>query len=216
MSKHSARSDTSNSQKKGRNPPVAPTPEKQVEFLALLREGRTVEGAARNVGIHRSTLYRLRDRNEEFRRSWDEAWEAGIEALEDELRRRGFEGVEKPVFHSGVVVGSVREFDTTAAIFILKARKPEVYRDNARIEHTGPGGGPSRSRASARSSFAGSSALPSGVVSLASLSPADRQRLYPRTETQAKALLYDWPLWARNSCRPRTIRATRQTRGGSG
>jgi len=142
MSKHSARSDTSNSQKKGRNPPVAPTPEKQVEFLALLREGRTVEGAARNVGIHRSTLYRLRDRNEEFRRSWDEAWEAGIEALEDELRRRGFEGVEKPVFHSGVVVGSVREFDTTAAIFILKARKPEVYRDNARIEHTGPGGGP--------------------------------------------------------------------------
>lgn len=134
--------DTSDNHKKGRKPPVAPTPEKQAEFLSLLREGRTVEGAARRVGIHRSTLYRLRDRDEQFRRSWDEAWEAAIEALEDELRRRGFEGVEKPVFHSGVVVGSVREFDTTAAIFILKARKPEVYRDNARIEHTGPGGGP--------------------------------------------------------------------------
>jgi hypothetical protein len=39
-------------------------------------------------------------------------------------------------------VGAVREFDTTAAIFILKARRPKVYRDNARIEHTGPGGGP--------------------------------------------------------------------------
>jgi AcrR family transcriptional regulator len=135
-------SDMSNSPKKGRKPPVVPTPEKQAEFLSLLREGRTVEGAARNVGIHRSTLYRLRDRDEDFKRAWDEAWEAGIEALEDELRRRGFEGVEKPVFHGGVVVGSVREFDTTAAIFILKARKPEVYRDNARIEHTGPGGGP--------------------------------------------------------------------------
>lgn len=132
----------SNSQKRGRKPPVAPTPEKQAEFLVLLRGGRTVEGAARSVGIHRRALYRFRDRNKEFRRAWDEAWEAGIEALEDELRRRGFEGVEKPVFHGGVVVGSVREFDTTAAIFILKARKPEVYRDNARIEHTGPGGGP--------------------------------------------------------------------------
>lgn len=95
---------------------MAPTPEKQALFLALLRQGRTVEGAARNVGIHRSTLYRFRDRNEEFRRAWDEVWEAGIEALEDELRRRGFEGVEKPVFHSGVVVGTVREFGTTAAI----------------------------------------------------------------------------------------------------
>ncbi len=135
-------SDTYDSLKKGRKPPVAPTPEKQAEFLSFLREGRTVESAARGVAIHRSTLYRLRDHNEDFRRSWDESWEAGIEALEDELRRRGFEGVEKPVFHSGVVVGSVREFDTTAAIFILKARKPEVYRDNARIEHTGPGGGP--------------------------------------------------------------------------
>src|SRR5712692_5557284 len=142
---HSSRapvSDTSNSPKKGRKPPVAPTPEKQSAFLKLLREGRTVEGAARAVAIHRSTLYRFRERSGEFKRAWEEAWEAGIEALEDELRRRGFEGVEKPVFHSGVVVGTVREFDTTAAIFILKARKPEVYRDNARIEHTGPGGGP--------------------------------------------------------------------------
>ena len=137
-----SRSDTSNTLKRGRKPPVVPTPKKQAQFLALLREGRTVEGAACAVAIHRSTLYRFRDRSEEFKREWDEAWEAGIEALEDELRRRGFEGVEKPVFHGGVMVGSVREFDTTAAIFILKARKPEVYRDNARIEHTGPGGGP--------------------------------------------------------------------------
>jgi transposase-like protein len=96
-----SRSDTSNTPKKGRKPPVAPTPEKQAQFLALLREGRTVEGAARAVAIHRSTLYRFRDRSEEFKREWDEAWEAGIEALEDELRRRGFEGVEKPVFHGG-------------------------------------------------------------------------------------------------------------------
>jgi hypothetical protein len=31
------RSDTSNGLKKGRKPPVAPTPEKQAEFLTLLR-----------------------------------------------------------------------------------------------------------------------------------------------------------------------------------
>ncbi len=43
--------------KKGRKPPEAPTPEKQAEFLSLLREGRTVESAARNIGIHRNTLY---------------------------------------------------------------------------------------------------------------------------------------------------------------
>lgn len=32
--------------------------------------------------------------------------------------------------------------DTTAAIFWLKNRKPEVWRDKQEVEHTGPNGGP--------------------------------------------------------------------------
>jgi hypothetical protein len=50
-------SDTSNSPKKGRKPPGAPTPEKQAKILALLREGRMVEGARRSIGINGSSLY---------------------------------------------------------------------------------------------------------------------------------------------------------------
>lgn len=59
------------------------------------------------------------------------------------------------------------------------------------------GAGRSRSRASARSSSAGSSGLQRAAVVLASLPPADRQRLYRLSETQAEALLYDWRFWAR-------------------
>jgi len=46
--------------------------------------------------------------------------------------------------------------------------------------------------------------LQRGTAWLASLPPADRQRLCRLSETQAKALLYDWPLWARPEQLPPT------------
>ena len=36
----------------------------------------------------------------------------------------------------------MREYSDTLLIFMLKARKPDVYRERASIEHTGANGGP--------------------------------------------------------------------------
>ena len=66
----------------------------------------------------------------------------GISALEDEAHRRAFEGVPEPVFHQGVECGSVRKYSDTLAIFLLKAHRPEKYRENSRMELTGANGGP--------------------------------------------------------------------------
>ena len=44
--------------------------------------------------------------------------------------------MEKPVFYHGEICGSVREYSDTAAIFLLKGRRPEVYRDRTETSVT--------------------------------------------------------------------------------
>jgi hypothetical protein len=58
-----------------------------------------------------------------FAREWAEIEEASTEQLERIAVRRASEG-------SDVLL-----------IFLLKARRPEVYRDHHRVEQTGPGAG---------------------------------------------------------------------------
>ena len=47
----------------------------------------------------------------------------------DALSVRTYHGVEEPVFYQGVQCGAVTEYSDTLLMFLLKARKPEVYRD---------------------------------------------------------------------------------------
>lgn len=76
-----------------------------------------------------------------FAADWDEAREQATEALEREAWRRAKEGWEKPVFQNGQQVGVMREYSNTLLIFLLKAQRPELYRENARVEISGPHGG---------------------------------------------------------------------------
>jgi hypothetical protein len=41
-----------------------------------------------------------------------------------------------------VKVDEVPKMSDTLLIFLLKARRPEVYRERQQIQHTGPSGGP--------------------------------------------------------------------------
>ena len=111
-------------------------------FLVELNAGETVRDAARTACVGRATIYRWRDDDEEFAEAWDDAIDAGTELLELEAIRRGRDGVRKPVFHQGQICGHVQEYSDTLLIFMLKARRPQVYRDRASLEHTGPNGQP--------------------------------------------------------------------------
>lgn len=110
------------------------TPKKTARFLELVAEGYTINHAAKAVGISRMAPYRLRDRNPRFAKKLTEAMEAGSDVMEDEVRRRAIEGTLKPVFHQGEVVGHIREYSDTLLIFALKARRPQKYRENIKID----------------------------------------------------------------------------------
>jgi hypothetical protein len=110
------------------------------DFLAILMRCGNVSYACRKAKLERRTAYRWREQSEAFRKAWDEAAELGTDALEDEAIRRGFRGVRKPVFQGGQCVGYVREFSDTLLIFLLKARRPNKFREQYKHEVSGPDG----------------------------------------------------------------------------
>jgi hypothetical protein len=111
-------------------------------FIERLRECANVSRAAKDAGINRRTAQRERLNSETFREAWDDAMEEAIDALEEEARRRAFEGVNEPVYYQGEQVGTVRKYSDTLTIFLLKGRRPEIYGDRVKQEVSGPGGAP--------------------------------------------------------------------------
>lgn len=97
------------------------TPEKewQPRFLEAFAETGMVSQACRIAGINRSTAYRARQRNETFALAWADVEERATEELESVARQRAVDGSD------------------TLMIFLLKARRPETYRENVKIEHGG-------------------------------------------------------------------------------
>lgn len=99
-------------------------------FLSAIMQGSSVTDATNLVGVHITLPYKRRTTDEAFKRAWREAADIGTEFLEQEAARRAYHGTLKPVFHKGEQCGFVREYSDTLMIFLLKARKPEMYRDN--------------------------------------------------------------------------------------
>lgn len=108
--------------------------ERRAAFLGVLAQTGNVSRASEISGFPRTNAYRAREEDEVFRKQWAEAERLGIEALEDEARRRAQLGVDEPVFQGGRQVGTIKKFSDTLTIFLLKGAKPEKYRDNVNIK----------------------------------------------------------------------------------
>lgn len=92
-------------------------------FLLTLRENGNVRAACEQAGISRKTAYQHREASKEFMAQWDEALEDAIDTLEEEARKRATNNSD------------------TLLIFLLKAHRPDKYRETTRQEHTGKDGG---------------------------------------------------------------------------
>lgn len=114
----------------GRKACTKRTPEKDIKannqrvFVEQLVKGQTITAAAKAAGICRRTAYSWRESDKTFAEAWDDALEIGTEKLETEATRRALEGSD------------------TLLIFLLKARRPKVYRERVSTEVTGPDGQP--------------------------------------------------------------------------
>ena len=114
----------------------------QAKFIKELCRTGNVSSACRKAKISRTVAYEDKAADPVFAAAWDEALEIATEALELEARRRAEKGVLEPVFYQGKRVGAIRRYSDTLLMFLLKAHRPEKYRENVRQELVGPGGGP--------------------------------------------------------------------------
>lgn len=105
------------------------TPKKGERFLAALRKTGNVTQAAKAERVDRVTAYTWRNNDEEFAKQWDEALEEATDLLELEARRRAQDGTPEPVYHRGQQVGTVQKYSDTLLIFLLKAHRPNKFKD---------------------------------------------------------------------------------------
>ena len=96
----------------------------------------------------------------EFHEAWDAALEIGNDYLEKEAQRRAVEGYEEPVVHKGIqafvrdaqtgeleldengkpIPLTIRRYSDRMLEILLKARRPEKFRENMKIEAHVTGG----------------------------------------------------------------------------
>jgi len=108
-------------------------------FLEDLARTGNVSLAVQACTVCRRTLETWRKNDPEFAEAWEDAVDTATELLEGEARRRAFEGWDEPVFRQEKQVGVIRKYSDILLIFLLKALKPNKYRDQATLEHTGQG-----------------------------------------------------------------------------
>ena len=113
--------------------PDATTREKMDQFLAGYRTGLTVGDAIRAAGMERSSIARWRRTYAGFLQEFEEAQEDSTEILEAEAIRRAVSGVSEPVYQGGVQVGTIQRYSDHLLMFLLKARRPGVYRDRVDV-----------------------------------------------------------------------------------
>lgn len=112
------------------------------KFLAAYRKNGNVSQSARLARVDRRTVQRRRDEDEAFAAEMSDAQEEAADVLEQEAWRRAKTGTLKPVFYKGEEVGKVREYSDALMVVLLKAVRPEKFRENIRTEMTGKGGEP--------------------------------------------------------------------------
>jgi hypothetical protein len=113
------------------------TLEKKQAFCRLLCEEPNVTVAARAIDMSRFAMYKEREKDAEFAAAWDAAIEEGVDTLEQEAARRAFKGVSRGVYYQGERIDTVHEYSDVLAIFLLKAHRPNKYRESLDMHHSG-------------------------------------------------------------------------------
>lgn len=109
---------------------------KKRAMLAALRQLGNISQAAEAAGCSRSAHYLWLRTDPRYHAEVADAMEEAADHLEAEARRRAVEGTEEPVYYQGKPVGAIRRYSDLLLIFLLKAARPEKFRE--RVEHYAP------------------------------------------------------------------------------
>jgi len=115
---------------------------KQKAFLAAYVLTASITKAADAGKCDRQQHYRWLKESGAYAAAFSESKDEAAQSLEDEAVRRAHEGILEPVFYKGKPAGVIRVFSDALMLALLKAFRPDRYRDRVSAEVSGPDGGP--------------------------------------------------------------------------
>ncbi len=109
----------------------------QARFLAAYATGfPTAKSAAKKAKIARSSHIRWLVNDPKYAERFDQLRQERVEEFEAEAARRAVTGVTRPMTVAGESV-EITEYSDALLMFILKAERPEKYRDRREVRHSG-------------------------------------------------------------------------------
>lgn len=111
-------------------------------FALTANKVKAAEIAGCERHLHQYWMNQEGEEGDRYHGAYELAKAVAGELLESEATRRAVKGVEEPVFYQGEKCGEVQKYSDTLLIFLLKAARPEKYRERVSQELTGAGGGP--------------------------------------------------------------------------
>lgn len=110
-------------------------PKYRQNIIANLSKGWTITKAIREAGVSYPSFKNWRRQSAEFEEQVQIALQAGVDVLEDEARRRAVDGVKRPVYAGGNLVGEIVEYSDSLLAFLLRSKRYNEINVNAR--HSG-------------------------------------------------------------------------------
>lgn len=109
----------------------------QTVLLNALRQVPNITRACTLAMISPAQVRSWRRQDPAFDAAVAEALDDGVDALEAEVHRRAFEGYEKPIIFQGQITDTYKEYSDGLAQFLLKAHRPDKYRERSEVQSTG-------------------------------------------------------------------------------
>ena len=114
-------------------------------FLEALRERPIVSQAAELAGVSRAHAYRARaDDDDDFAAAWDDAMEQGVDVLLEEARRRAVDGVTRPIYQGGKLIGHEQVYSDNLLARMIAAHRESWRANTTRLEGRLEGGNPTK------------------------------------------------------------------------
>jgi len=123
-----------------RKPTVRFTDVRKLIYLDNLAITGVQQTSAQRAGVSAESLRHHRKNDPQFHEAETGVLMVFAESLEVEAHRRAVEGVDRPIYQRGELVGTEKVYSDQLLAMLLKANKPDKYRENQKVEIEHKGG----------------------------------------------------------------------------
>ena len=106
----------------------------KARYLKAVATIGTVSAGCKDAHVDRGTVLLWRRDDPEFLIAEEHARDTLIDSMEAEAFRRGVKGVQKPIYQGGVLAGYVTEYSDLLLQLMLRANRPDKYREKQDVQ----------------------------------------------------------------------------------